>query len=163
MAFTFWLLPGAVMFWSHFFGFEKLCIGNLLKYSLKLQATQLWSRSRLLVRSGWQYLHMRLISCVIKKTAWSVHATHVIGDQTLKTYLDMSLNGFRLFLCFSCLSIGMSKLNFKIIEISFHLLFDSDSFLTGFVFRIQSGLHRFKCTLVIATAVRKQHNIQSLR
>jgi len=55
-----------------------------------------------------------------------------------------------LFLSFSSLAICMAQLNLHLIEVSFHLLFDSQGIISASDFSIQSALHGINDSLAVS-------------
>jgi len=67
--------------------------------------------------------------------------------------LVLLLKSLHALLSFAALSVSMSKLNLKVVEVRFHLLLGSDSFTSGSDFGVEGGLHRFDSSLSVSSAV----------
>merc|ERR1712178_148568 len=66
---------------------------------------------------------------------------------------DLRLKKFGLFGGFVGLSVGVSELDFQIVEVTFELLLLSDSFGSGFGFGVHGGLHGFESSLTVSSGV----------
>merc|ERR1712178_239593 len=66
---------------------------------------------------------------------------------------DLGLKKFGLFGGFVGLSVGVSELDFQIVEVAFELLLWSDGFGSGFGFRVQRGLHGFESSLTVSSGI----------
>merc|ERR1719483_719628 len=67
--------------------------------------------------------------------------------------LDGSLKHLGLFGGFVGLSVGVSELDFEVVEVAFELLLGSDGFGSCLGFRVQTSLHGFKSSLTVSSGV----------
>merc|ERR1712178_546931 len=65
---------------------------------------------------------------------------------------DLSLENLDVLAGISGLSVGMSELDFQVVEVTFELLLLSDGFGSGFGFRVHGSLHGFKSSLTVSSS-----------
>lgn len=64
-------------------------------------------------------------------------------------YLKLALDVPELFLGFSCLAVGVTQLDLHLIQISLHLLFDSQGIISAPDLSVQCALHGFDHSLAV--------------